>query len=223
MKRLRTVEDLEDRLDQGLAWRKRELSIIRGMVQNQTASTPKSEFVIRSGVAMLYAHWEGFIKESSELYAHFVASQRLAYADLSSNFLALAMKKQLHEAEMTSKATRYSKVAEFFLSGLNSQCRISYAQLIDTQANLSSAVLREIVCMLGLSYSYFETKEKLIDERLVSARNHVAHGEHLVPDIEGFLELHQEILTIMEVFRNQISNAAAMGLYRRTDSQSSVA
>lgn len=78
-----------------------------------------------------------------------------------------------------------------------------------------SLILREIVCLLGLDYSFYETKEVIINEQLLKRRNGIAHGEYLSLDREEYQQLHDEILGMIENFRTQIENNANQELYLR--------
>lgn len=214
MNKIRTLEQLDEFLSDAIIWRKKELADVKSLIRSNRSSKSRSVCLIRSGVTLLYAHWEGFIKEAAKAYLCYVAMQPLMYAELSANFVALAMKRKLDEARETNKATVYTQVTEFFLTGLHEKSRIPWENPVTT-SNLSSEAFREIVCMLGLDYSLFETKEKLIDERLLRARNNVAHGKDFIVTYGGFMELHEEVIELLNQFNNQISNAVFMKTYRQ--------
>jgi hypothetical protein len=163
---------------------------------------------------VLYAPWEGFIKVAAVSYLEFVAMQRLRYEELSCNFIALAMKEKLNQAKETNKATIFTEVAEFFLTRLPERSSLPYRNVIQTGSNLSSSVLKEIVCSLGLDYSSFETKQVIIDEKLLVRRNNIAHGEYLLLDSETYSELHMQVIEMMGNFRDQIYDCAANQSYR---------
>jgi len=58
---IRTLEQLTDHLANDLAWRKRELSEVKGLVEAKNASDQRHRALLRSGVCILYSHWEGFV------------------------------------------------------------------------------------------------------------------------------------------------------------------
>ncbi len=205
-------EQLSDKLDKELAWRKIELSALKSLIDSKSFASGKRKALLRSGITMLYAHWEGFVKVAANSYVEFVAMQKLSYNQLANNFIALAMKDQLDEAKDTKKATRYNAVAEFFMTRLNERSVIKYEFRITT-SNLSSSVFKEIISMIGLDYSFYESKEVLIDKHLLKNRNTIAHGDYLEIDEKDYDEWHTEVIGMMDTLRNQIDNAAATKEY----------
>lgn len=210
--KIRTAENLSDKLAEELGWRKVELSTLKALIDSKSFASGKRKALLRGGITMLYAHWEGFIKVAANSYLEFVAMQGLPYKQLAYNFIALAMKDKLDQARETNKATIYSEVAVFFTTKLSDKSLIRYENRITT-SNLSSSVFKEIVCMLGLDYKFYESKEVLIDEKLLQKRNKIAHGNYLDIDEEQYDELHTQVIAMMDTFRNQIDNCAATKQY----------
>ena len=210
--KIRTLEQLSDKLAEELAWRKIELSALKALIDLKSFSSGKQKALLRSGITMLYAHWEGFIKVAANSYLEFVAMQSLPYNKLSKNFIALAMKDKLDQASETNKATIYTEIADFFMTRLSERSLIKYENRIAT-SNLSSSVFKEIICILGLDYSLYESKEVLIDEKLLKKRNMIAHGNYLDIDEQQYDELHIQVVGIMDNFRNQIDNCASTKQY----------
>ena len=54
----RTIEILQKNLDEDMAWRIRELSILKTKIPPQKGT--EQDVLIRAGITTLYAHWEGF-------------------------------------------------------------------------------------------------------------------------------------------------------------------
>ncbi|AFZ03241.1 MAE_28990/MAE_18760 family HEPN-like nuclease [Calothrix sp. PCC 6303] len=213
--KIRTLEHLNQRLTDDLIWRRKEISDLKSLIETNSFRLSKHNAVLRSGVTLLYANWEGYIKTAATSYLEFVARQQLTCEELAINFVAVAMKFKLKEASETNKATIFTEVANFMLTQTSQKISLPYEDVISTSSNLSSDILREIVCLLGLDYSFYQTKEVIINEQLLKRRNGIAHGEYLSLDREEYQQLHNEILGMMENFRTQVENNAIQKLYLR--------
>lgn len=211
---IRTAEQLSDRLSSDLAWRKKELSEIKSSIEARNVSDQRHKLLVRSGVCILYAHWEGFVKLAANSYVEYVRLKKLTYRELSTNFLALAMKEKLKEAKETNKPSLYIPVCDFFISELNQRC-ILPKDPISTASNLSSEVFKEIIEILGIDFSIYTTKSVLIDTKLLKTRNEIAHGNYSVFDREEYIELHGEVIGMLDMFRTQIENAAIQEKFRQ--------
>ncbi len=214
MKEIRTLDDLNNKISGDLAWRKKELSVIKSLIESKNYSRQQHRVLIRSGICILYSHWEGFVKLAANSYLEYVRLKKLTYQEIASNFLALAIKEKLKEAKETNKPSLYIPVCEFFLSELNQRC-ILPKDTISTASNLSSEILKEISAILGLDFSPFSTKAKLIDEQLLKTRNEIAHGEDVIFDRDKYIELQKEVIQMLDIFKNQLENAAIQQKFRR--------
>jgi hypothetical protein len=211
--KVKTASQLSARLESELVWRKKELITFRFLVDR--GREHQNVVLRRVGVALLYAHWEGFVKDAGAAYLHFVAQQRMTHREMRGNFLALAIKAKLHSARESSKVAVFNEVAEYFVEKIDEKAKLLWNGVVTTKSNLSAQQLREIVAMLGLDYGPFELKEKTVVERLRDARNRIAHGRYLDVDAAEYDRLHNEVVNLLEVYRTQIDNAAQMGQYRR--------
>ncbi|MGB7211433.1 MAG: MAE_28990/MAE_18760 family HEPN-like nuclease [Gemmatimonadales bacterium] len=218
---VRTIEQLEDTLTADLAWRRHELSFLNQALE--TGSSDRKEVLQRAGVALLYAHWEGFIKAAGSTYLEYVSFQRLRYSELTPPFLSIAIRRELRAASASDRIAAHIAVATFFTEQMQSQSALPFKGVVRSGGNLSSSALREIVDTLGLNYAEFATKEKLIDEVLLKSRNTIAHGDFLGFDIARFKQLNTDVLGMMETFREQVSIAASTRAYRRPVEASAVA
>lgn len=212
---IHTAEKLSEVLYRELVWRKQELTALYKLANRAKRHTSEQEVLIRSSITMLYAHWEGFVKQAATSYLEFVARQRLTYQHLTANFIALAMKTKLKAAQETDKVTILNDVVEFFLTGLSERAQVPYKDVIKTQSNLSSEVMKEIVATLNLDYTPYFDKREILDEQLLGTRNSIAHGQWLLMDLNGYSELKDHIFILMDTFKNQIENAACTAAYRR--------
>jgi hypothetical protein len=94
---------------------------------------------------------------------------------------------------------------------MEARCVFPYKNAVRTEANLSSAVLVEILRTLGFDVAQYEPKYHLIDHKLLERRNHIAHGVALDVSVDDYIELQEEVLSLMNTFRNQVENSALTG------------
>lgn len=211
--KIRTAEQLQTVLDEDFAWRRKELTMILTTVKSSRPRLLNTN--IRIGVVILYAHWEGFIKNAAENYLTYVAGKKLSYDELENNFIALSLKTKLMEFELTNKNTVHTQLIDFLLGNLKVKANLPTENIIKTQSNLNSNILKEILSILGIDYTQYELKEKYIDSQLLKIRNSVAHGQN--PDITeiDFYELYTEITVILTSIKNEISNNASLAKYKK--------
>lgn len=212
MAKVRTLAELQDELDKEIGWRNKE---VRAFIVASKRNSPDSKFFIRAGVALLYAHWEGFIKMSSELYLDFIHNQRLSYSELKSCFAVFGLKSKLQLLAKSRQSQSNIEAFEFIRDGLVGQANLQLSSAIDTESNLTSAVFKNIALSLGIDSSRYETKFNLIDESLVKRRNMIAHGEYLSLQGRDFGDLVDTVLQMMTDYQADLLNAAALGSYKQ--------
>jgi hypothetical protein len=204
-------------IDRQLARRKVELSNLSLMVSEQNPDPHRLSCIARSAVVLAYAHWEGFVKRGSGAYVDFVNSAKIKVADLKFPFQAAYVLSTFKRASGSVK-TRYlgellqeidSRRAEVFV--------ISPDKCIDTESNLSSSVFKEIVQGVGLDIlPLYETRSVFIDQRIVLARNQVAHGELVGFDALDVRDRIDGVRLLIDTYADQLKNAATAGGYLKT-------
>ncbi|MEW5733873.1 MAG: MAE_28990/MAE_18760 family HEPN-like nuclease [Thermodesulfobacteriota bacterium] len=216
---IRTLNDLSDKLNFELAWRKKELSDLKYYIDQPNPGNPgmnrRDRVLGRCSVALLYAHWEGFVKLSTQYFLEYVAMQRLLNQQLHPNLLALSLKSSINFLPETNNYSEYGKVTNFFLTCLTNRARLPFKDGLSTRSNLSSKVLKEILWCVGVDYAPYETKEKFIDSRLLGRRNTIAHGEKIYVDPREYDEMREIVVDMMTHLKNELENSASIGSYKR--------
>lgn len=212
--KIRTINELQDAIDREMAWRKRELFAIKANI-SQARSFAK-DTALRSGITLLYAHWEGSVKNISSYYLSYVSNLCLPYNKLKNNFLAISIKERLKQFEETGKTTLQTSIINEIFESLDKKSSIPQEGIIKTNSNLNSQIFMEIMATIGLNSAQYESSYNLLDEVLLNMRNKIAHGERIESlslDEKRYNEIHEKILFLMNVFATQVSNAAAMKEY----------
>ncbi len=213
MTRLRTITDFQDAIDAEHAWRLKELA--NYVLTIRTKESPARRVLVRAGVPLVYAHWEGFVKCASLTYLKYVGDQRLRYADLSPCFVVFGVKRHLGHLVSSKKSRLNIQAVEFFTESMNERANLVLAKAVNTESNLSSSVFEDIALSLGIDSEPYRTKFNLIDESLLNRRNRIAHGEFLDIEADEFRTLTDQVIGLMRCYKNDILNAASSSAYRR--------
>ncbi|QEN06825.1 hypothetical protein EXM22_02010 [Oceanispirochaeta crateris] len=211
------IEKFEDSLVKDLAWRKKELQILKMAIIDT-----ENIIYIKSYLLLLYSHWEGFVKKSALSYLNFINSRKIKLHKLNDNFLYLKIKKDINDCSLSLnnpsignelKLIRKIDKAknEIFKIKISNNDKLKF---IDTESNLSSSVFEKILNILGIeipvdfseliidktnSYRY-KARIHLIDF-LLQERNSIAHGDVILEDdINDILDRSVKIVELLDLF-----------------------
>ena len=209
---MRTRDELEDQLDEDLAWRRVELQSL--LATARAAKGIAQVGLCRAGVALLYAHWEGFAKHSLTSYLRYVSRRRLLHKELQPGFVALSVDSYMNRQSGLSSARHRNMLTRRILTCGDERAWIP-AQEVSTSSNLNSEVCFDLLDTLGLDSAPFATRAHLIDYKLLRARNEIAHGRYSAVAIGDYEELQHEVLLLIDTLRNIVLTAADTAAYRR--------
>lgn len=212
MAKFRTSNQLQDYLDAEFSWRIKEIADLKTAVRS--AAPIPERTLIRAGIALLYAHWEGWVKNSLTAYLNYVNHQGHRYNELKSCMVVFGLKKRLNEI-IESKSSNTSIAAIDFLMGeLSGRAQLKIDSAINTASNLSSEVLKNLLLSVGFDEKPYETKNNLIDESLLKRRNFIAHGEFVDVAKSDWAILANEVISLMRNIKTDIENAVALKSYK---------
>ena len=211
MVKIRTVEALDQEIDSEIAWRKQELTTTLQLVHRSAGADRRAN--LRSGVVILYAHWEGWIKKVAQLYIRYVNTKSIPYDALSEAFLGNALKTKMTAIDEATAPLVHNEFAMFMRTGLSKGAVLSEG-LVQTESNLSSSVFFAILDRLGLEKRpAYLLRANRIDTDLVLKRNTIAHGEYHDLTVDDFKGLRTDVLELLELFTDDVRNAASTGRY----------
>lgn len=212
MIKVRSITQLQDLLDKDIAWRLKEITFLKSIFLKHSGH--ESAALIRAAVPILYAHWEGFVKNSAQWYLSYVRYQELKYNELKSCFTAFGIKNALNTIRQSKKANINIEAIEFIRAKLNEKTKFSVENSINTESNLNSEVFENIALSIGLDPSSYSSKYQLIDSSLLRRRNEIAHGQFLDIEAKDCETLADETLTLIRGFKNDIENAASLNAFK---------
>lgn len=212
MSKIRGLSELQEALDGALSWRIKEIAYILANVKKASSSAQLT--YLRAGVPLLYAHWEGFIKRASEAYLEYVANQNLTFDQLANCFVVFGVKRHLNNLVESRKSAATIEAVKFLRSSGATVANISLSNAVNTDSNLTSTTFANIATSLGVDIEKYAAYSNLIDESLVNRRNKIAHGEYLDIDIKAFEGLVEEVLMLLNTYKNDVENLASTAAYR---------
>ncbi len=218
MSKIHTLNDFQTELDDEFAWRLKEIADLK--ISVRTSQNVAKKTLIRAGLPLLYAHWEGFVKRGSETYLDFISGQRRTFGELQYCFVARGAKRILNGLVSSDKSNLHISAVDFILSSQKERANFGSNATVGTRSNLNSEVFEDIALSIGLDPKPYESKYNLIDESLLRRRNGIAHGEYLDLGPEEYRTLADEVLELMRMFKTDVENAAALGQFVRQQSGS---
>jgi hypothetical protein len=211
--KIRNLNQLQDALDSEMAWRVKEISDLKFAIREANPLSEKT--LTRAGLALLYSHWEGFVKAASLDYLNFVDNQGHLYRDLQSCFIVLGVKGRIDTVRESKKSEQNVQIVDFLVNELGKPTRMQLSTAIKTESNLRSHVFENIANSLNIPLDWYRPRYNLIDISLVDRRNAIAHGEYIDINPSEWRSLADEVLTIMRAYKTDIENAAVLKLYKR--------
>jgi MAE_28990/MAE_18760-like HEPN len=210
--KIRTLSQLQNALDAEIAWRVKEIADLKLAAKKNDGLSEKT--LIRAGIAILYAHWEGFVKSAATIYINFVDNQGKTYGDLQTCFAVLGIRKQLTELVKAKKFRIRIAAVDFIRESSATRSQLQKFA-VDTESNLKAEVFENIALSIGISIQPYESRFKLMDESLLRRRNKIAHGDYLDLDADAWRKLADEVISLMRDFKTDIENAASTSAFVR--------
>lgn len=201
------IEDFEDELVEDLAWRKREMINLSFAVEAESTDLQKS-VLVRAGISLLCAHWEGYIRHAANAYIILISSQKIKVKELKDNFLTLKVKKKISQVSVSKKTSVQQTLVQEIIEIMETDFTIQYIdkpgkRIINTDSNLNYELFQEILQVLDIDNIY-ETKRHYIDAMMLKNRNSIVHGEKVFFDKFDFVSLFNQVFEIMESFKGQL-------------------
>ncbi len=205
MMRIRTPNQFSHALGDEFSWRRKELLDYR--LHAKTTNLIIQKALIRAGVPLAYAHWEGFVKNGTELLLNFISHQNLENKDLNDIFFAHSIKTHLNQLISSTKPSTVTEAVVFVRNSNARRAEIRHKNYVDTESNLSSLVFDQIAKSVGIDTEKYQFLYKYIDETIVHNRNEIAHGENLQLTISDFHSLVDKIDELTYMYKTDLENA----------------
>jgi len=200
-----TEDDLSSILDADLIWRRKELSDMKAAIK--TADIHSRPALLRAIIAMGYAHWEGYVRTCTIRYFEHLTLRKKSFVEFERQIYVnsfLGRLDALHRGRVSLKER--CKLINDILDGGSGRFSYLNSDLVDTQSNLSTDVMKDICMICGVDSSHFEQNRSFLDVLLLKRRNAIAHGQQEYIQTNEIDEFVANLLALMAFFRNLLEN-----------------
>lgn len=217
-KELVSMNKFYDKVENEYSWRRKEIFNLERIIKRENNEEVKNN-LIRATIVLLYAHLEGFIKESSMLYIYHLSLKKINLSELPEEIKALFI---INNFNLTS-GINFRKVVDLVKeieSFDKTAFTISKSYKVNTKSNLNFKVFSEILTIIGLDEKNYINKKGTVD-LLVELRNNIAHGEYREVSeviLDGF---KTDIEILLQQYKDEIQNLAMTKSYLKNYSSRS--
>jgi hypothetical protein len=197
------LERFLKRVEKEWNWRQRELTFFKQALAS--VDMYQKEAMSRAGILLLYSHWEGFIKKISKDFLVCFANEDVRQAP---RYVIAAHLAKMHDnlSAIYNKINVACKCLDYISDG--AKICVSIHEIINTESNLNSKILKKIADSVGVNFSEFETRLQFIDRSFISERHAIAHGDGRRLTEDEFLELEKNVTLLMDTFKKNIIDSA---------------
>lgn len=201
-------------IEADLDWREGELAVLRKQLLQTTVGSPQETTFLRTNLAMIYAHYEGFCKFALGVYIDALEKLGLKRVELRWTIAAQSLGKFHGELKGVADPGEYfTKLLNELGSHLDAKASYEKPEGV---ANLWPDLLMTWLKRLGLDSANIQS-EKARLESLVNSRNQIAHGKKLTVANRAELDKHAHAATLaMHEVAIGISEALDKKLYARS-------
>lgn len=211
--KIKTIPQLSASLNDDISWRKREIIELRMQAARKDDVAHKT--ILRAGVAILYSHWEGFVKSSTEMLLNYVSNQKLKNEELSEAYVVQSFKSHISSLAETKNAGVAIESLRFILTKMDKNSNISPKNYVNTESNLSSEVFDRIAKSVGVDVEKYLHLYPFIDESIVCKRNYIAHGEFMDIDFDEYKRISDRVFDLIRSYKDDVENIAVSKSYAK--------
>lgn len=199
------LQSVADNLDK----RRLELTKLRRILL-KFSGTPLECMAVRMSIPMIYAVWEGYVKEVCQLYLEYIEKTVSRVADLDPAIIGYLWTSALRPLTGGLNFSRKTSIARLALETDTKPVVFDREEKeINTKSNLNYRCLENIAEHLCLDISSLSGWEKHLDA-LVHLRNNIAHGSRpdklMYSDFDSYVH---NMVNLMDAFEQVISMAVA--------------
>jgi hypothetical protein len=188
------LPDLGRALEDDLDWRTAELAIFRELLTTSSRHETQRRALFRGTWALLYAHYEGFVKFCLESYIERVCGKCNDCNSITDRMFVYLFDKEIK----TTKSMTSEESYHFFKNDVvNLRNSSPIPVTVDTKSNLWPSLLSDILIKLEINADTIQLDERKLTT-LVARRNDIAHGKRVfIDDLSYYIDYERAATNTM--------------------------
>jgi len=177
-----------DTISRDLDWREAEIASMRILLSSPELTAGQKQGLLRASWALLYAHYEGFCKNTLITFYDVISKSDITCGDLPHPTKLFAVGKTLTKIRNMNDNDLLSEIADFESSRLS--VKPTFPD-VDTDSNLWPSVLIKLMDTANLNPAIVR-KHEIQLKTLVHRRNKIAHGENNIITEVGYFNTYEK-------------------------------
>ncbi len=193
-----------------LDWREKEIAAMRLLLSSPGVTAGQKLGLLRAAWAMLYAHYEGFCKNTLTSFYDVVMRSGIACQDLPQSTRLFALGGRLKILKNMPNIDLLGEILNFQSSHLSASPQFPD---VETQSNLWPSVLIDLLEAADLNAEKVREHQVKLNT-LVSRRNKIAHGENnIITEVAYYRTYEDAVYDIMYDLAIQVDNRLSLPPY----------
>lgn len=199
-----------DDISRDLDWREAEIASMRLLLSRRDISSKQVEVLLRAAWALLYAHYEGFIKYCLTLFYEEISARSVKCENLPNPTQIFALAKVLKQIRTMPPAEMINEVTNFQSRHLDS---VASFPEVDTDSNLWPETLIVLLISADLDSKTVEKNRPKL-ATLVARRNEIAHGQkNFIAEFRYYRTYETAVYEVMYDLALQVEERLASSPY----------
>lgn len=199
-----------DDISRDLDWREAEIASMRLLLSRKDISSKQVEVLLRAAWALLYAHYEGFVKYCLTLFYEEISRRSVKCAVLPNATQVFALAKVLKQIRTMPLVNMITEVSNF--KDLHLDSLASFPE-VDTDSNLWPETLVALLVSADLESQIVNNNRSKLTT-LVARRNEIAHGQkNFIAEFKYYLTFEAAVYEVMYDLALQVEERLASTPY----------
>ncbi len=161
---------LQEKIQNAIDWRIKEISILKTAPLHSDFSEEQKQVLKRHSIPAMYSLWEGFIKDSFDIYIDYLNSLKLGIDEIHPKILT-------HAVDMKHLKT----------------ISTDFEKRIDFVYNINHKVINKILDRFNLQILPEDPFKKQSD-KFLSFRNRISHGDFSIPIRQSHIDEYSRLV-----------------------------